>query len=79
MSTITAETIELMEMLPQSAQRLAPDFVKEIVSAWRMEYEIPNSETIEALEEAKDMLNHPEQYKSYTTFQAFMDEMSLEP
>ena len=79
MSTITTETIELMEMLPQSAQRLALDFVKEIVNSWRRENEIPNAETLEALEEAQDMLTNPEQYKSYTTFREFMDEMKDEP
>ena len=78
MSTITTETIELMEMLPQSAQRLALDFVKEIVYSWRRENEIPSAETLEALAEAQDMLANPEQYKSYTTFREFMDEMKDE-
>ncbi|MDY6415851.1 MAG: type II toxin-antitoxin system RelB/DinJ family antitoxin [Succinivibrio dextrinosolvens] len=34
-----------------------------------------NKETLEAFEEANDIANHPEQYKSYDSFNELMDEV----
>lgn len=38
--------------------------------------ETPNAETRAALEEIRDMKAHPENYKSYSSFQELLDEVS---
>ena len=37
--------------------------------------EIPNADTIAALNEAADMKMHPEQYKRYTSFDELLNEV----
>ena len=39
--------------------------------------EIPNAETIAALEEAEEMLNNPEKYKRYATFREALEDARL--
>ena len=80
MSTITAETIQLMEMLPEDDQRMIMEMTRKFVLAWNPEYLglTPNEETIAALKEAEDMEKHPENYKRYSSFRQFMEEMDHE-
>ena len=75
MSSITAEAIELLEILPEADQLLALNLIKQVVNAWSIENEIPNAETLAALEEAKEMEAHPERYKRYSTFREALDEV----
>ncbi len=79
MSSITAETIALMEMLPEADQQLALNLVRQVLNAWRINNEIPNAETMAALEEGEDMVKHPERYKSYASFDELLQEVSDEP
>ena len=46
-----------------------------ILKGWEVENEIPNEETLEAIEEVKRMEAHPEQYKSYTDVDEMMREL----
>ena len=80
MSNITAETIELMEMLPEADQRMLRDLARKFVLAWNPEDLglTPNDETISALEEGEEMIRHPERYKSYATFREFMEDVENE-
>ena len=70
MSSITAETVQLMEMLPEMDQRLLRDLARKFVLAWNPENLglMPNDETIAALEEGEDMDRHPDNYKAYDSF-----------
>ena len=38
--------------------------------------DIPNRETISALEEARDIIRHPEQYKKYSSFSEVLREVT---
>ena len=40
--------------------------------------DIPNAETIAAIREAEDMKNHPEKYKSYSSFDELMRDLEDE-
>ena len=40
-----------------------------------MTQEIPNAETIAALEEAEEMIRNPAKYKRYATFREAVDEV----
>ena len=46
-----------------------------ILKGWEVENEIPNEETLEAIEEVKRMEAHPEQYKGYTDVDEMMREL----
>ena len=82
--------IHLDEQLEKEASELFEDFgfdletavrifLKQAVREQRMPIEIyrstPNSETRAALEEIKDMEEHPENYKSYHSFREVLDEV----
>ncbi|MBR1497371.1 MAG: hypothetical protein IJ617_07085 [Oscillospiraceae bacterium] len=75
MSNNTAEAIRIMEELPESGQVLALNLLHQVLKAWRIQNEIPNDETMEALKEGEEMILHPENYKRYSTFRDFMEEM----
>ena len=77
MSSITTNTVKLMEMLPESDQRKIYEMTMEFVLAWNPEELglIPNDETVAALEEGEDMIRHPEKYKHYSSFKEFMKEV----
>ena len=81
MSSITTNTVKLMEMLPESDQRKIYKMTMEFVLAWNPEELglIPNDETVAALEEGEDMIRHPEKYKSYANFDELMEEILNEP
>ena len=78
MSANTTEALRIMEILPEYEQELALNLLKEVLNAWRVKNEIPNEETIKALEESEEMIRHPEAYKRYSTFREFMEEMDNE-
>ena len=78
MSNTTSEALRIMEALPESEQQLALNLLRDVLNAWRIKNEIPNSETIEALKEGEEMIKHPERYKKYATFREFMDEVENE-
>ena len=42
---------------------------------FRITTDVPNQETINALNEYEDMRNHPESYKRYSSFQELRDEV----
>ena len=54
-------------------------FLRQSVREQRIPFEvrrdIPNPETKAALEEIEEMRAHPENYKSYSTFQELLDEV----
>ena len=54
MSTITAETLAIMEQLPEADQQLALNLVRQVLNAWLIDNELPNQETIAALREGTD-------------------------
>ncbi len=52
MSTVTKEAIELMEILPESEQNFALEFIKKLVLAWDPDFTKLTSEEKKVLEEA---------------------------
>lgn len=50
-------------------------FLRQSVREQRIPFDIPNPETRAALEEISEMRAHPENYKSYSTFQELLDEV----
>lgn len=78
MSSNAAEALRIMDELPESGQQLALNLLRDVLNSWRVQNEIPNEETIEALKEGEDMILHPEKYKHYATFREFMEEMENE-
>lgn len=53
MSTATKEVINLMEILPESDQNFALEFIKKLVIAWDPDYTKVTSAERQALEEAE--------------------------
>lgn len=53
MSAATKEVINLMEILPESDQNFALEFIKKLVLAWDPDYTKVTSEERKALEEAE--------------------------
>lgn len=59
MSAATKEAINLMEILPESDQNFALEFIKKLVLAWDPDYTKVTSEERKALEEAeKDIVEN---------------------
>lgn len=79
MSTFTAETLAIMEQLPEADQQLALNLVRQVLNAWLIDNELPNQETIAALREGEDILKHPENYPSYASFEDLLREVANEP
>ncbi len=52
MSTVTKEAIDLMEILPESEQNFALEFIKKLVLAWDSDFTKLTSAEKKALEEA---------------------------
>lgn len=52
MSTATKEVIDLMEILPESEQNFALEFIKKLVLAWDPDYTKLTPSERESLEEA---------------------------
>ncbi len=52
MSTVTKEAIELMEILPESEQNFALEFIKKLVLAWDPDFTKLTSAEKKVLEEA---------------------------
>jgi len=52
MSTVTKEAIDLMEILPESEQNFALEFIKKLVLAWDPDFTKLTSAEKEVLEEA---------------------------
>lgn len=54
-------------------------FLRQSIREQRIPFEVksnvPNSETKAALEEIKEMREHPERYKTYASFQELLDEV----
>ncbi len=54
-------------------------FVKQILMQRRIPFEIktemPNAETISAMQEAEEFENHPEKYKRYSSFSQLVEEV----
>jgi hypothetical protein len=57
MSTVTKEVIDLMEILPESDQNFALEFIKKLVLAWDPDFTKLTPSEKESLEEA---LSDPE-------------------
>lgn len=53
MSTATKEVISLMEILPESDQNFALEFIKKLVLAWDPDYTKVTTEERKTLEEAE--------------------------
>lgn len=53
MSTVTKEVINLMEILPESDQNFALEFIKKLVIAWDPDYTKVTSAERTVLEEAE--------------------------
>lgn len=53
MSAATKEAINLMEILPESDQNFAPEFIKKLVLAWDPDYTKVTPAERKALEEAE--------------------------
>lgn len=53
MTSISMETIELLEMLPEDEQRFAFEFIKKLVRAWDPDYTKLTPSENKRLEEAK--------------------------
>ena len=45
---------------------------------FELKADIPNKETLEAIEEIKEMEKHPEKYKSYSSAEEIIDEVRKE-
>jgi len=52
MSTVTKEAIDLMEILPESEQNFALEFIKKLVMAWDPDFTKLTSAERKVLEEA---------------------------
>ncbi|MBR1497272.1 MAG: hypothetical protein IJ617_06580 [Oscillospiraceae bacterium] len=79
MSSAAAEAVLILEELPESGQQLALNLLREVLHSWRVQNEIPNAETIEALKEGEEMIRHPEKYKRYANFDELIEDILNEP
>lgn len=50
-------------------------FAKETMQENQISFEIQNEETLEAMQEAEDILAHPEEYNSYENIDDFFKEV----
>lgn len=55
--------VKLLEIVPEYKIDCVLAYIQGLLA-----YEIPNAETVVALNEAEQMKEHPEQYKSYNSF-----------
>ncbi len=53
MSTLVAETMRMLEMLPETDQKFANEFVKKLVKAWDPDYTKVTPAERKAIEEAE--------------------------
>lgn len=58
MSTITKQAIDLMEILPESEQNFALEFIKKLVLAWNPDFtKVTPSERVELEQAMKEIEN----------------------
>lgn len=60
MSTVTKEAIDLMEILPESEQNFALEFIKKLVLAWDPDFTKLTPAEREELEEARKEIENGE-------------------
>lgn len=60
MNTVTKQAIELMEILPESEQNFALEFIKKLVLAWDPDFTKLTSAEQKELEEAKEEIENGE-------------------
>lgn len=88
-----ATTLSIDADVKKDAQELFSDFgldlstavgmfLRQSVREQRIPFEVkrdvPNAETIAAIEEAKEMEAHPERYKGYSSFKDVLNEVSAD-
>ena len=71
MSTYAAEAVYLLGLMPEKEQELACEVLRRM--AWRYESEIPNTETLEAMQETDFLIAHPEHGEYYNSVEEMME------
>ncbi len=72
---------EVLDELGMSFTTAVTLFIKQCVRDKQFPFEPrlePNKKTIKALQELDRMINHPEEYKRYNSFQEILDEIDQE-
>lgn len=78
-STIKRQAQELFAALGMDMTTAVNIFLRQSIRRQGLPFDValnrPNSETLEAIAEVREMKKHPEQYKGYTDVDAMMKDM----
>ena len=78
-STIKRQAQELFAALGMDMTTAVNIFLRQAIRRQGLPFDValnrPNSETLEAIAEVREMKKHPEQYKGYTDVDAMMKDM----